>query len=142
MKRKNWKWNNPQTGKRPRFTSTPVPTSASSGKNISERIILGYLDLSKFAALNPGQIKDMQFADRQEKRGFTLANVGRTNKKAAPEWDDLLLWVILPTQFSCYSASRTQRTEMSRHRHHFLAKGQRKAGQSVGREIMPARKPL
>lgn len=27
------------------------------GKNISEKIILGYLDLSKFATLNPGQIK-------------------------------------------------------------------------------------
>ena len=59
------------------------------GKNISEKIILGYLDLSKFAALNPGQIKDMQFADRQEKWGYTLANVGRMELQDLSQEDEV-----------------------------------------------------
>lgn len=59
------------------------------GKNISEKIILGYLDLSKFATLNPGQIKDMQFADRQEKWGFTLANVGRMELQDLSQEDEV-----------------------------------------------------
>ena len=59
------------------------------GKNISEKIILGYLDLSKFAALNPGQIKDMQFVDRQEKWGFTLANVGRMELQDLSQEDEV-----------------------------------------------------
>ena len=59
------------------------------GKNISEKIILGYLDLSKFAALDPGQIKDMQFADRQEKWGFTLANVGRMELQDLSQEDEV-----------------------------------------------------
>ena len=59
------------------------------GKNISEKIILGYLDLSKFAALNPGQMKDMQFADRQEKWGYTLANVGRMDLQDLSQEDEV-----------------------------------------------------
>ena len=59
------------------------------GKNISEKIVLGYLDLSKFAALNPGQIKDMQFADRQEKWGYTLANVGRMELQDLSQEDEV-----------------------------------------------------
>ena len=47
------------------------------GKIFSEKIILGYLDLSKFATLKPGQLKDIQFADRQEKWGYSLANIGQ-----------------------------------------------------------------
>jgi len=59
------------------------------GKNISEKIILGYLDLSKFAALNPGQMKDMQFTDRQEKWGYTLANVGRMELQDLSQEDEV-----------------------------------------------------
>ncbi len=59
------------------------------GKNISEKIILGYLDLSKFAALDPGQIKNMQFADRQEKWGYTLANVGRMELQDLSQEDEV-----------------------------------------------------
>ena len=59
------------------------------GKNISEKLILGYLDLSKFAAPNPGQIKDMQFADRQEKWGYTLANVGRMELQDLSQEDEV-----------------------------------------------------
>ena len=47
------------------------------GKIFSEKIILGYLDLSKFATLKPGQMKNIQFADRQEKWGYSLANIGQ-----------------------------------------------------------------
>ena len=32
--------------------------------------------MSKFAALNLGQLKNMQFTDRQEEWGFILANIG------------------------------------------------------------------
>lgn len=59
------------------------------GKNISEKMMLGYLDLSKFAALNPGQLKDMQFADRQEKWGYTLANVGRMDLQDLSQEDEV-----------------------------------------------------
>jgi predicted transposase/invertase (TIGR01784 family) len=59
------------------------------GKIFSEKIILGYLDLSKFAALNPGQLKDMQFADRQEKWGYTLANVGRMELQDLSQEDEV-----------------------------------------------------
>ena len=59
------------------------------GKNISEKIVLGYLDLSKFAALNPGQMKDMQFSDRQEKWGYTLANVGRMELQDLSQEDEV-----------------------------------------------------
>jgi len=59
------------------------------GKNFSEKIILGYLDLSKFAALNPGQMKDMQFADRQEKWGYTLANVGQMELQDLSQEDEV-----------------------------------------------------
>ena len=59
------------------------------GKNISEKIILGYLDLSKFAALNPGQMKDMQFSDRQEKWGYTLANVGQMELQDLSQEDEI-----------------------------------------------------
>ena len=52
-----------------------VQLRSLDGKIFSEKIMLGYLDLSKFAALNPGQLKDMQFADRQEKWGYILANI-------------------------------------------------------------------
>ena len=50
---------------------------------------MGYLDLSKFAALNPGQIKDMQFTDRQEKWGYTLANVGRMELQDLSQEDEV-----------------------------------------------------
>jgi flagellar biosynthesis/type III secretory pathway protein FliH len=50
---------------------------------------LGYLDLSKFAALNPGQIKDMQFTDRQEKWGYTVANVGRMELQDLSQEDEV-----------------------------------------------------
>ena len=59
------------------------------GKNFSEKIILGYLDLSKFAALNPGQMKDMQFSDRQEKWGYTLANVGQMELQDLSQEDEV-----------------------------------------------------
>ena len=59
------------------------------GKNFSEKIILGYLDLSKFAALNPGQLKDMQFADRQEKWGYMLANVGKMELQDLSQEDEV-----------------------------------------------------
>ena len=59
------------------------------GKNISEKIVLGYLDLSKFAALNPGQMKDMQFSDRQEKWGYTLANVGQMELQDLSQEDEI-----------------------------------------------------
>ena len=59
------------------------------GKNISEKIVLGYLDLSKFAALNPGQMKDMQFSDRQEKWGYTLANVGQMELQDLSQEDEV-----------------------------------------------------
>ena len=59
------------------------------GKNISEKIILGYLDLSKFAALNPGQMKDMQFSDRQEKWGYTLANAGQMELQDLSQEDEV-----------------------------------------------------
>ena len=45
--------------------------------------------MSKFAALNPGQIKDMQFADRQEKWGYTLANVGRMELQDLSQEDEV-----------------------------------------------------
>ena len=47
------------------------------GKTFSEKIMFGFLDLSKFAAPNSGQLKDMQFADRQEEWGYILANIGQ-----------------------------------------------------------------
>lgn len=50
---------------------------------------MGYLDFSKFAALNPGQIKDMQFTDRQEKWGYTLANVGRMELQDLSQEDEV-----------------------------------------------------
>ena len=50
---------------------------------------MGYLDLSKFAALDPGQIKNMQFADRQEKWGYTLANVGRMELQDLSQEDEV-----------------------------------------------------
>ena len=50
---------------------------------------MGYLDLSRFAALNPGQIKDMQFTDRQEKWGYTLANVGRMELQDLSQEDEV-----------------------------------------------------
>lgn len=50
---------------------------------------MGYLDLSKFAALNPGQIKNMQFTDRQEKWGYTLANVGRMELQDLSQEDEV-----------------------------------------------------
>ena len=50
---------------------------------------MGYLDLSKFAALNPGQMKDMQFADRQEKWGYTLANVGQMELQDLSQEDEV-----------------------------------------------------
>lgn len=59
------------------------------GKNISEKMMLGYLDLSKFAALNPGQLKNMQFVDRQEKWGYTLANVGRMELQDLSQEDEV-----------------------------------------------------
>jgi hypothetical protein len=59
------------------------------GKNVAEKIILGYLDLSKFAALKPGQSKDMQFTDRQEKWGYTLANVGRMELQDLSQEDEI-----------------------------------------------------
>ena len=59
------------------------------GKIFSEKIMLGYLDLSKFAAPNPGQLKDMQFADRQEKWGYTLANIGRMELQDLSQEDDV-----------------------------------------------------
>ncbi len=59
------------------------------GKNISEKMMLGYLDLSKFAALNLGQLKDVQFADRQEKWGYTLANVGRMELQDLSQEDEV-----------------------------------------------------
>ena len=59
------------------------------GKNFSEKIVLGYLDLSKFAALNPGQMKDMQFSDRQEKWGYTLANVGQMELQDLSQEDEV-----------------------------------------------------
>ena len=45
--------------------------------------------MSKFAALNPGQIKDMQFTDRQEKWGYTLANVGRMELQDLSQEDEV-----------------------------------------------------
>ena len=59
------------------------------GKIFSEKIMLGYLDLSKFAAPNPGQLKDMQFADRQEKWGYTLANIARIELQDLSQEDDV-----------------------------------------------------
>ena len=59
------------------------------GKKFSEKIIFGYLDLSKFAALNPGQMKDMQFSDRQEKWGDTLANVGQMELQDLSQEDEV-----------------------------------------------------
>ena len=59
------------------------------GKIFSEKIILGYLDLSKFAALNPGQLKDIQFTDRQEKWGYTLANVGQMELQDLSQEDEV-----------------------------------------------------
>ena len=45
--------------------------------------------MSKFAALDPGQIKNMQFADRQEKWGYTLANVGRMELQDLSQEDEV-----------------------------------------------------
>ncbi len=59
------------------------------GEIFSEKMMLGYLDLSKFAALNPGQLKDVQFADRQEKWGYTLANVGRMDLQDLSQEDEV-----------------------------------------------------
>lgn len=59
------------------------------GEIFSEKMMLGYLDLSKFAALNSGQLKDMQFADRQEKWGYTLANVGRMDLQDLSQEDEV-----------------------------------------------------
>ena len=66
-----------------------VQLRSLDGKIFSEKIMLGYLDLSKFAALNPGQLKDMQFADRQEKWGYTLANVGRMELQDLSQEDEV-----------------------------------------------------
>ncbi len=41
------------------------------------------------AALNPGQLKDMQFADRQEKWGYILANIGRMELQDLSQEDDV-----------------------------------------------------
>ena len=66
-----------------------VQLRSMDGKIFSEKIMLGYLDLSKFAALNPGQLKDMQFADRQEKWGYILANIGRMELQDLSQEDDV-----------------------------------------------------
>ena len=66
-----------------------VQLCSLDGKIFSEKIMLGYLDLSKFAALNPGQLKDMQFADRQEKWGYILANIGRMELQDLSQEDDV-----------------------------------------------------
>ena len=66
-----------------------VQLRSLDGKIFSEKIMLGYLDLSKFAALNPGQLKDMQFADRQEKWGYILANIGRMELQDLSQEDDV-----------------------------------------------------
>ena len=66
-----------------------VQLRSLDGKIFSEKIMLGYLDLSKFAALNPGQPKDMQFADRQEKWGYILANIGRMELQDLSQEDDV-----------------------------------------------------
>ena len=59
------------------------------GEIFSEKIILGYLDLSKFAALNPGQLKDIQFTDRQEKWGYSLANIGQMELQDLSQEDEV-----------------------------------------------------
>ena len=66
-----------------------VQLCSLDGKIFSEKIMLGYLDLSKFAALNPGQLKDMQFADRQEKWGYILANIGRMELQDLSQEDEV-----------------------------------------------------
>jgi len=45
------------------------------GKLFSEKISFCLLDLSKFAAPNPGQIKDIQFSDDQHKWAYILSNL-------------------------------------------------------------------
>ena len=59
------------------------------GKIFSEKIMFGFLDLSKFAAPNPGQLKDMQFADRQEEWSYILANIGQMELQDLSNVDDI-----------------------------------------------------
>ena len=66
-----------------------VQLCSLDGKIFSEKIMFGFLDLSKFAAPNPGQLKDMQFADRQEKWGYTLANAGRMELQDLSQEDEV-----------------------------------------------------
>ena len=66
-----------------------VQLRSLDGKIFSEKIMFGYLDLSKFAAPNPGQLKDMQFADRQEKWGYILANIGRMELQDLSQEDEV-----------------------------------------------------
>jgi predicted transposase/invertase (TIGR01784 family) len=48
---------------------------SKKGKLFSEKISFCLLDLSKFAAPNPGQIKDIQFSDIQHKWAYILSNL-------------------------------------------------------------------
>jgi predicted transposase/invertase (TIGR01784 family) len=64
---------------------------SKKGKLFSEKISFCLLDLSKFAAPNPGQIKDIQFSDDQHKWAYILSNLWHMEEQDLTNEEEVFL---------------------------------------------------
>ncbi len=55
----------------------------------SEKTFFCFLELSKFAAPNPGQLKDMEFPDDRHKWAFVLKNMGQMEEQDLSQEDEV-----------------------------------------------------
>ncbi|MBP5400929.1 MAG: Rpn family recombination-promoting nuclease/putative transposase [Bacteroidales bacterium] len=66
-----------------------VQLKDEKNKIFSQKTFFCFLELRKFAALNPGQLKDMVFPDLRHKWAFVLKNMGRMDEQDLPQEDDI-----------------------------------------------------
>lgn len=68
----------------------PTELLGETENNIfSEKTFFCFLELSKFAAPNPGQLKDMEFPDDRHKWAFVLKNMGQMEEQDLSQEDEV-----------------------------------------------------